>query len=64
MTFKLVTKTFVGNDQAALETEVNAFLAPLKTRDVIDVGFGVAVGGKTGENVTFTAFVVYKELVS
>jgi hypothetical protein len=44
----------------SLEEQLNAFLAPLGSTDLLDVTINTSKGGKFGCNPVFTASVLYK----
>lgn len=55
------TKIFEAESALALETAVNAFLATLEPKDVLDTMLSAFASSKYGQTKTFTAMVIYKE---
>ena len=56
----LKTKSFEAETPTDLDMAVNAFLATLNVKDVLDVLTSAFASAKYGTNKTFTATVVYK----
>jgi len=63
MATQVKIKTFEDETPSGLDTAVNAFLATLNTKDVLEVLRDSFSSAKYGTHKTHTATVVYKETV-